>query len=158
MDEEHNALEWAVDAFAALTFAAAVTWAATLIFAPTTGAAAGSGAFFVILAALRLLARGPERYSLSSFAPESWNQLLASAATEPRESLALVRAGSNVVPFAPVQPPLPTAGEMRERIDQHLRQRQAVGGAELDDDVVLLGADASAALRRAIGELKRSLR
>jgi hypothetical protein len=53
--------------------------------------------------------------------------------------------------FAPR--PLPTPGELARRIDHHLEQ----GGEERGGKVLELEVDAAAALRQALGDLRRSL-
>ncbi|GAA4015714.1 hypothetical protein GCM10022280_13130 [Sphingomonas swuensis] len=49
---------------------------------------------------------------------------------------------------------LPTPGELRARIEAHLQEDRRPGGA---DNVLDLEVDAAAALRQALGELRRSL-
>lgn len=157
MDDEWNGLEWAVDGAAALVLGSSAGWTAAMLLGPAEAWLAAVLVFALSLAALRGVPAG--RYRLAAFAPAGWEP--APDVLELTEALpggaAATPLASSVVRLFPVQPPLPSAGQMRESIERHLRQRQAGAEATAEDDVVLLGADASAALRHALGELKRSL-
>jgi hypothetical protein len=158
MDDELNGLEWTIDAVAALLLSAAAGWACFVVFGAMSGAAAASLAFCLVFTSLRRLSAGA--LPLAGFMPAGWDQVLVPDLLELTEALPdsdePCAARSVVVQLFPDQPPLPSAGEMRASIERHLRQRQS-GEREMDDNVTLLGADASAALRRAIQELRHSL-
>jgi hypothetical protein len=154
MDEECNLLEWSVDALSALLFASAAAWAGWQMLMPSAAALGAVAAFGLSLSGLRLLPSGG-RFRLPAFATAEWlppHEVLELTEALPTPS----RTSHRVVPLFPNQPPLPSAGELRDRIEQHLRERATTGPAQ-EAEVILLGADASAALRQAFGELKRSL-
>jgi hypothetical protein len=71
--------------------------------------------------------------------------LLADPLPEPEPDSRVVQL------FAPR--PLPTPGELARRIDDHLEQ----GGESRGGRVLDLEVDAAAALRQALGDLRRSL-
>lgn len=152
MNEDWNGLGWAIDVAAAVILTVAAAWSASLFVDPLPAVLAGAGAMIIGLATLRLV---PDvaRFRLPGFSPLDWDQALPLPVLEVDS---VVDHGSGVVQLFPARPSLPTAAELSARIDRHLEQ--CGGGDERGDaEVVLLSADATAALRHALQELKRSM-
>ena len=145
-------IEAAVDAGAALAFAAAVTFAfRTVLSAQSFAAAGGLAAFALCLAGLRKIAPNASDAKASPTATPVAHLLaeadrsLAHAEDELvlDDILAALNPDSRVVRlFEPGT--LPTPGQLRTRIDRHLNEPP--------------GNDASQALHDALAELRRSLR
>ena len=156
MDEEPNLLEWLIDALAALLFAGAAAWTGWQLLAPPMAAVGSMAAFAFSFAFLRLCSGGGARFRLPRFEIVEWRP--QAEPLELTDALPAVAcpATDKVVHLFPAPPALPSAGELRERIERHLQQQGRTGEAQ-GAEVILLGADASAALRHAFGELKRSL-
>ena len=155
---------WSIDGVAAGLLGAAV--GACLLLLGLAGAAviASSAAVLVALAALRRIRPEPRRFRLPAFALEPVEHVAAPEELEltdvlPAEPLELedrlpdADDDSRVVQlFAPRK--LPTPGELAQRIENHLggNAEEGRGGKVLELEV-----DAAAALRQALGELRRSL-
>jgi hypothetical protein len=152
---------WATDGVAAGILGAAAGVSLTLLGEPLAGAAAAAVSGVLALVLLRQVTPEPRRFRLPSFVletPAIFNVLeLTDVVVEEEEPLELVdrlaspEADSRVVQLFGNRP-LPTPGELQQRIERHLGQREERGGTVHD-----LGVDASAALRQALGELRRSL-
>lgn len=156
---------WSIDGGAAGLLGAAV--GACLLLLGLTGAAvvAAPAAVLLALVALRQIRPEPRRFRLPAFVLEAVEHAAATELLEltdvlPAEPLELedrlpeAAEDSRVVQlFAPGK--LPTPGELARRIDDHL------GGGGVDESrdgrVLELEVDAAAALRQALGELRRSL-
>jgi hypothetical protein len=151
---------WSIDGVAAGMLGAAVGTCLLLLGLAQEAVVAASLAGLVALAVLRRVRPEPRRFRLASFAltPVAFDVLELSDPL-PAEPLELVDrlpdadSDSRVVQlFAPR--PLPTPGELARRIEDHLGS----GGEEGRGGKVLeLEVDAAAALRHALGELRRSL-
>jgi hypothetical protein len=155
-------VETAVDATAALVFAAAVGFVLLQIWAvPAFAAAVGALSFFGAFHALGQVEPEAEAYEHGPFAVAEFpafvsDELLLTeadrlhAGSDPAEELLLseaianVGSGSRVVRlFEPAA--MPTPGELKDRIDRHVANRAG-------------SPDASQALFDALTELRRSLR
>lgn len=160
MDEEGSAGLWAwlIDLAAAAVAGAAVALCLVLLNKPLPAIPAGVGMLLLSFSALQCVRPEAPRYRLPELRPPEWQEVFAQDLREltapeplPIESAAPPQGGG-VIRMFPMTP-IPTAGELKQRIDAHLR-----GTPRHDDgNVVLLSPDASAALRNALAELKRSL-
>jgi len=162
---------WIIDGVAAALLGAAVGACLLMLGQPSAAVGAGPAIVVLVLAGLRQIRPEPRRFRLPAFAlhevvftqplrelsEESILELTEVAAEEPLElvdPLPAFAEDSRVVQlFAPR--PLPTPGELARRIDHHLERGQEEGrsGGQVYD----LEIDAAAALRQALGELRRSL-
>jgi hypothetical protein len=153
---------WATDGVASAILSAAVGTCLLLLGQPQAGVLAAAVTGLLALAALRQVQPEPRRFKLPAIAiaerpPEADVLLLTEVAeAEPLlldDPLEEAGADSRVVQLFAARP-LPTPGELHQRIAAHLAapQRPANGANVIDLDV-----DASAALRQALGELRRSL-
>lgn len=152
---------WAIDAGAAILFAAAAAFAGTAGAGAMGAAAGGVTGFAAALLFLRSVKVEPRRHRLPGFTPVDWSEVEALdlgevAVTGDEEPLLLedvleVPEDSRVVQLF-ATPRLPSPGELKARIDAHLAEREP-GAAE----VVQLPVDASAALREALADLRRSI-
>lgn len=159
-----DVLGWLADGVAAGVLGAAVGTCLLLLGHPGAGVTAAALAVLLALAALRQVKPEPRRFRLPAFAmidlsPEPALDVLELTDVAPGEVLLLEdrleepEASSRVVQLFAARP-LPTPGELRQRIEAHLttpRPRQE------SDNVLELELDAAAALRQALGELRRSL-
>jgi hypothetical protein len=158
---EGGAAAWLIDAGAALLFAAAAAFAGVALVGPQGAALGGSVGFGGALLFLRSVEPGPRQYRMAKFEPADWaapeggGDAGAHDAAEEQEPLLLndvltVAEDSRVVQLFAARP-LPSPGELKARIDAHLADR------EPEAEVVRLPVDASAALRDALADLRRSL-
>jgi hypothetical protein len=145
MDDETDVAGVIIDLAAAGLLAASAGWSGAVTSGWTAAVCASLAALGLSLAILHAAGRAGGRFRLTAFTPLAWGD-----AVTPRYD-------DKVVELFPVTP-LPTPGEMQQWIDCHLQARSAGSTTPDTGDVVLLSADASAALRTALGELKRSLR
>ena len=165
---------WLIDGAAAAAAGGAAGWCAFMLVSPIAGALAGITALAVTLLGLRAIKPEPRRHKLRMFTPATWDEaviggpdmlelmepevleltelepLLLDDAIEPPSS------DSRVVQLFARQP-LPTAGELKARIDAHLERQPRRPVPPDGGEVVPLPVDASAALRAAIADLRRSL-
>lgn len=154
---------WLIDVASAALFGAAVAYAGTALGTPLLGWAGGSIAMMAALVGLRLVPPEPQRFALPLIALEALSPELPADVlelTEP-EPLLLEDVLTATQPNARVvrlfaRPPLPTAGELVQRIESHLG-RDGQSGDRRTGEVVQLPVDASAALREALADLRRSL-
>lgn len=154
---------WIIDGVAAALLGAAIGACLLLLGQPSAAVAAGPAAVVLVLAGLRQVRPEPRHFRVAPFAlpeivfDELVLELTEVAADEPLEledALPEAAEDSRVVQlFAPR--PLPTPGELAQRIDHHLERAGEEGrsGGQVYD----LEIDAAAALRQALGELRRSL-
>lgn len=154
---------WSIDGVAAGLLGAAV--GACLLLLGLAGAAvvAGPAAGLVALAGLRQVRPEPRRFRLPNFALDGFKEqapdMLELTEALPPEPLELEdrlpdpAEDSRVVQLFAARP-LPTPGELARRIEDHLggSAEESRGGKVLELEV-----DAAAALRQALGELRRSL-
>ena len=161
MDGDRNGslLAWLIDLAAAALAGAAVGLCIVLLDQPMAAVPAGAGMLLLSFSALQRLRPEPGRYRLPAFELPAWDDVLRDDTFELTEVEPLLldqpvpqAEGRGVIRLFPMTP-LPTAGELKQRIDAHLGARQPHD----DDNVVLLSPDATAALRSALAELKRSL-
>jgi hypothetical protein len=148
-------IEAAVDAGAALLFAAAVAYALWRLMTTQVAAAGSIGAFALCLAGLRRVPATHVSPVESCCGPTPVADLLAEADRSIAHAedelvlddiLAALDSGSRVVRlFEPAA--MPTPGQLKDRIDRHL----GAGG-------VTPASDASQALHDALADLRRSLR
>ena len=145
-----------IDGVAAMLFAVAAAFAAGVFLGPPAAAIGGAAGFGAAFLFLRSVTPEPRRHRLPAFAPIEWDAVeLRPKELAELEPLLLidrltVPEDSRVVRLF-AAPPLPSPGELKARIDAHLAGREA--GAE----VVHLPVDASAALREALADLRRSI-
>lgn len=157
-----DVIGWAADGLAAAILSAAVGTCLLLVGEPQAGVLAASALGLLTLAGLRQIQPEPRRFRLPEFAvapPEACEDvLLLTEIAEPEpllldDPLVEVPGDSRVVQLFAARP-LPTPGELQQRIAAHLsapdRQAEANGVHDLE-------VDAAAALRHALGELRRSL-
>lgn len=157
---------WTLDGVAAALLGAAVGTCLLLLGQPQAGVAAAAFIGLAALAGLRQVRPEPRRFRLPDFgladgafeASEHPEELLLEELAEAEPLLlddALEEAGadSRVVQLFAVRP-LPTPGELQQRIAAHLAGpgRPVEGGNVLDLEV-----DAAAALRQSLNELRASL-
>ncbi len=133
-------LTWLIDLAAAVVASAAVAVCLVWLGQGAAAPLAAGGVLLLGFALLRAVRPEPSRYPLPPIELPTWSEVLA---PEP-----VVRDG-------------PVSGNvhlLRPRQTEHgtLCSGEALAGSE-DDNVVLLSADASAALRRSLAELRRSL-
>lgn len=155
---ESGVVAWTIDALAALLFAAAAAFAGTSLLGPPAAAVGGSAGFAVALLFLRSVKPEAARHRLPVFEPAKWDgpgEFEGAVELTEREPLLLddpliVEQDSRVVRLFAAHP-LPSPGEMKARIDAHLAGKDGPG------EVVQLPVDASAALRDALADLRRSL-
>lgn len=162
---EDELVGWSIDGLAAAILGAAAGACLLLLGMPREGVIAASAASLLALAGLRRIRPEPRRFRLRAFALPPVE--LASAAepdmlelTQPlvpepldlHDVLPEPAGESRVVQLFTTRP-LPTPGELARRIEHHLGDV----GAERGGRVLELEVDAAAALRNALGELRRSL-
>lgn len=155
-----DAIGWLADGLAAGVLGAAVGTCLLLLGQAQTGVLAAAATGLLTLAALRRIKPEPRRFRLPAFAPVAGasDELLLTEVAGPEpllldDPLEEAAPDSRVVQLFAARP-LPTPGELQQRIAAHLAApaRPAEGGTVLDLEV-----DAAAALRQALGELRRSL-
>lgn len=161
-----DVLGWLADGLAAGILGASVGTSLLLLGAPQAGVAAAAASVLVALAGLRAIKREPQRFRLPRFsveqdpAPDMQDvlELLELAPPEPlllEDRLEEAAPDSRVVQLFAART-LPTPGELQQRIAAHLAG--ADGPAMPNGGVVHeLEVDAAAALRQALGDLRRSL-
>lgn len=147
-------IESAADAGAAAVFAAAVGYALFGATRQSTVALAGLPAFALCLAGLRRI--NPVRRAHVPAAASAVTHLLAEADRSIAHAedelvlddiLAALDPDSRVVRLFP-RPPMPTPGQLKDRIDRHLEAAPAAGPE----------SDGAQALHDALAELRRSLK
>ncbi|GAA4009842.1 hypothetical protein [Sphingomonas humi] len=155
---------WSIDGIAAALLGAAVGACLLMLGLPREAVMAGPAAGLAALAALRMVRPEPRKFRLRSFALDGFDaeeaadvldltDVLDIAPLELEDVLPQADEDSRVVQlFAPRA--FPTPGELARRIDDHLGQagEESRGGKVLELEV-----DAAAALRQALGDLRRSL-
>ncbi|UUR08479.1 hypothetical protein [Sphingomonas glaciei] len=157
---------WSIDGVAAGLLGAALGACLLLLGMALPAVVAASAGCLLALAALRQVRPEPRRFRVPAFAlvpvevaPAEpavleLTEVLGPEPLELEDRLDDPATDSRVVQlFAPR--PLPTPGELARRIERHLGGGS--GGEERGGTVLDLEADASAALRQALGELRRSL-
>jgi hypothetical protein len=161
----NHPVETAADAAAAAAFAAATAFSASALFGPVAVPAAVL-AFVPVFVILRQHPGTVETYALPAFQPVNLpnceqqleelllttEMMLDSPVAEPAEELLLDDVLARLGPDSRVvrlfdSEKMPTAGELRANIDQHLRATQPVS----------LPPDATQALSDALAQLRRSL-
>ena len=154
---------WCIDGLAASLLGAAIGACLLLLGYPAQAVGVAAAGGVVTLGALRLVKPEPRRFRIPAFAlvPADYAaepdilELTDIAAAEPLELEDVLPApaeDSRVVQLFAARP-LPTPGELARRIDRHLEEgEEGRGGRTLELEV-----DAAAALRHALGELRRSL-
>ena len=157
---EGGVVAWLIDGAAAITFAAAAAFAGGTLLGPQMAATGGVAGFGLALLFLRSVQPRTARHPIARFDPVDWATLeepvgeVSFGGSEYEvlllEDVLAVPADSRVVQLFPV-PSLPSPGELKARIDAHLAGKPPAG------EVVQLPVDASAALREALADLRRSL-
>ena len=156
---------WSIDGLAAGLFGAALGACLLMLGMAQEAVMAGPVAGLVVLGGLRKVRPEARRFRMRAFSLDGFEAeqaadevLELSDALEPeplelQDVLPEATEDSRVVQlFAPRS--LPTPGELARRIEDHLGQgaEESRGGKVLELEV-----DAAAALRQALGELRRSL-
>jgi len=162
---EGGLFAWLIDVAAAGLLAAACAYAGTRLGSPVIGVGGGSAAMLLALIGLRLVTPERRRFRLPALAHQPEFQV-APDVPKPVEPEALilddvldaVGPDSRVVRLF-AQTPLPTAGELVQRIRIHQGglQDHAEPHSQPVAQVIPLPVDASAALREALADLRRSL-
>jgi len=153
---------WLIDLVAAIAAASAVALCLVLLGQEAAALPGGAGSLLLCFSALQCVPPEAGRFRLRAFAVPEWSEVLMEEAEKPAELEPLLldqvadAPRSGVVRLFPATP-LPTAGELKQRIDAHLARDLQPDPTD-DDNVVLLSADATAALRSALAELKRAIR
>lgn len=157
---EGGVVAWLIDGAAAITFAAAAAFAGGTLLGPIMAAAGGVAGFGLSMLFLRSVQPRTGRHRIAGFEPIDWETLPEPIEEAPvrgpeedvlvLEDVLSVPADSRVVQLFPT-PSLPSPGELKARIDAHLAGKPPAG------KVVQLPVDASAALREALADLRRSL-
>jgi len=155
---EGGVVAWLIDAAAAIMFAAAAAFAGGALLGPQMAATGGVAGFGLALLFLRSVQPRAAGHRIPAFEPVDWSALgdpLEEPFHGPEEVLLLedvlaVPEDSRVVQLFPSQS-LPSPGELKARIDAHLSGKSPAA------EVVQLPVDASAALRDALADLRRSL-
>jgi hypothetical protein len=157
---------WSIDGLAAGLLGIAAGACLLLIGQPREAVLAASASCLAALAVLRQIRPEARRFRLPAFALQpveftavavepnviDLTEALAPEPLELSDRLPEASEDSRVVQlFAPRA--LPTPGELARRIEHHLES----GGEERGDKVIELEVDAAAALRQALGDLRRSL-
>ncbi len=154
---------WMIDAAAALALAAAAGVCGTWLAGAEIGMLCAALALGAGLWSLRQVSPEPLRFAMPLRSARAWEQAFTSDGesdcleltdrVEDRPPRQL--DGAIVVRLSSA---LPTPGELQRRIEQHLRQTSQSDVLNLTsaERVVPLAADASAALRSALGELRRA--
>ncbi|MFC7537158.1 hypothetical protein ACFQPG_07225 [Sphingomonas sp. GCM10030256] len=153
---------WLMDVAAALALACACGFAGASISGAEVGLAGGSTAMALTLVGLRRITPEPQSYVLPAIVPGTFPirepDVLELTEVEPlllEDALSEVEPGTRVIRLF-AAPTMPTAGELVRRIETHLG-RQQDGPPRDSAAVVHLEADASAALREALANLRRSI-
>jgi hypothetical protein len=152
---------WTTDGLAAAVLGAAVGTSLLLLGQAQAGVIVAAGVGMLALAALRQIKPEPRRFRLPDFAvaaPGGEDVLLLTDVAEPEpllldDPLEEAAGDSRVVQLFAARP-LPTPGELQQRIAAHLAAPERLSEAGSVHD---LEVDATAALRQALGELRRSL-
>lgn len=157
----HGRAAWLIDAAAAMVLALSAGFAGLWLSGAAVALIVGIAALAVALAVLRGIRPAPPRFTLARFAlarPSlvDWDEVFAADGQPDEPELLLdCPAPAAAVPFRSV---FPTAGELYQRIETHLAEPQRDRSSHAPSaQVVQLGADASAALRSALLDLRRSL-
>ncbi len=154
---------WLIDGAAAGIAGAAVGWSVLVVVGQTEALVAGVAVLLAAMLGLRLVQPEPRRFKVPAFelpdvAVDA--EILELTELEPlllQDALPEPEPHSRVVQLFPRQA-VPTAGELKARIDAHLeRQPRHPLPPGTGGEVVSLPVDASAALRAAIADLRRSL-
>jgi hypothetical protein len=155
---------WVIDSGAAALLALAAGASGLLLSGPGTALVAGIAALIGGLWALRQVPPEPLHFVLPFAVPLAWEEVLSTGPVEmaPEQDVLeltertdLPCEGGIVVQLVvPASTRLPTAGELQRRIEAHLQGGTAT---KLPPEVVPIAPDASAALRAALGDLRRSL-
>lgn len=133
-----------VDCAAAVALGAAVAVSMAWWGQPLAGMMAGAGVMLLSLSLLQAIRPEPKRFRLPPLDLPEWNSILISD-----EPIRLEQpVGGNVHRLQPSPPPA---------MSEQGRGRPNRRAGEVDGNVVLLSADASAALRNSLAELRRSL-
>ncbi|WP_300974780.1 hypothetical protein [Sphingomonas sp. LHG3406-1] len=157
---------WFADGLAAGVLGAAVGASLHLVGQSLPGVGAATVTVLLTLAVLRRVKPEPRRFRLPTFelpvaadpVEEDALELTEEAPEEEEEVLVLEdrlsppQEDSRVVQLFAARP-LPTPGELRQRIEEHL----GAGATQRSAAVLDLEVDAAAALRQALGDLRRSL-
>jgi hypothetical protein len=161
----NDRLGWAVDGTAAGLFGLAAGFSLLLLGMAGAGVVAGVAASLATLAGLRSVRPEPRRFRLPAFViaqGEAETEVLELTEVAPEEPLLLDDPlpqpveDSRVVQLFAARP-LPTPGELQQRIAAHLgkaEDREVPAGSAT---VLDLEVDAAAALRQSLRELRASL-
>lgn len=167
MDDRRDIIGWTVDGIASALLGGAAGWSLLLVGQPQAAVVASAALCLLALAALRQVKPGAQSFRLPAFSteaayafdivsdsapapepvpqPEEEPLLLEDRLDEPAPDARIVQL------FAPRS--FPTPGELQRRIEAHLA---APARPAEDGKVLELEVDAAAALRQALGELRRN--
>lgn len=152
----HGRAAWLIDAAAAMVLALSAGFAGLWLSGAAVALIVGVAALAVALAVLRGIRPASPSFALARPSLVAWDDVFAADGQPDEPELLLdCPAPAAVVPFRSV---FPTAGELYQRIETHLAEPQRDRSSHAPSaQVVQLGADASAALRSALLDLRRSL-
>lgn len=152
----HGRAAWLIDAAAAMVLALSAGFAGLWLSGAAVALIVGVAALAVALAVLRGIRPAPPSFALARPSLVDWDEVFAADGQPDEPELLLdCPAPAAAVPFRSV---FPTAGELYQRIETHLAEPQRDRSSHAPSaQVVQLGADASAALRSALLDLRRSL-
>lgn len=143
-DVRSELLAWLIDCAAAAALGAAVVVSLAWWGRPLAGMMAGVGVMLLSLSLLQAIRPEPKRFRLPLLDLPEWDSILTSDEPAGLEQ----PVGGNVHWLRPSPPPT---------MSEQGRGRPNRRAGKMDDNVVLLSADASAALRNSLAELRRSL-
>jgi hypothetical protein len=159
-------MAWLIDAAAATALAAAAGVCGLWLSGANVGMAAATAALVGGLWGLRQVQPEPCRFTVPSLAVVGWDQVSVAQADD-QACLELTERADPWPAAAPcptnviaLRPALPTPGELQRRIEKHLGDHAArtASISKPPDQVIPFAADASAALRSALSDLRQSVR
>ena len=164
MDEGANGglVAWIIDAAAAVALAAAAGICGLLLVGAPVGMMCAAIVLVVGLWSLRQVPAEPFVFKVPALVPVGWDRVFSEPADDPDCLELALRAEpetlstSSMTNVACLELALPTPGEMQRRIERHLKSYALLEPTASAGQVVPIVADASAALRTALGNLRRS--
>jgi hypothetical protein len=159
-------MAWLIDAAAATALATAAGVCGYWLSGANVGMAAATAALIAGLWSLRQIQPEPARFKVPSLALVGWD-VISPGQAEDEDCLLLTELADPCAPAVPLpenvtilRPALPTPGELQRRIEKHFGEVAARNASDPKppDQIIPLAADASAALRSALSDLRRSVR
>ena len=165
MDEGRNGglIAWMIDAAAAVALASAAGMSGLLLANVEVGMMCAAIVLVVGLWSLRQVPAEAIMFKLPALVPVGWDCVFSEPADDgdclELTTLADAASADSLSNVACLNLALPTPGEMQRRIERHLVNLFPASASTTapSAEVVPIGADASAALRMALGNLRRSV-